>query len=210
MIGPIPKDLENLYDKANLRQKLYVKLRWRLCPFEEVEKYVPRKGKILDLGCGYGILANLMALKSKEREVLGIDGSAERIAVAKLSIGDRKNIQFFSQDIKDVAPGSCRGAVMTDFLHHIPLAVSKNLFKIIYEKLASDGTLVIQDADNFPRWKYFCSLLVDTSLNIGKPLYYRSAFEWKKTLEDFGFRVAIAKAQKDLPFPDIILICEKL
>src|SRR3989344_4651953 len=133
MIGPIPKDLENLYDKADWRQKLYVKLRWRLCPFEEVEKYVPQKGKILDLGCGYGILANFLILKSKEREVLGIDGSAERIAVANLSIGDRKNIRFFSQDIKDVAPGSCRGVAMTDFLHHIPLAVSENLFKIIYE-----------------------------------------------------------------------------
>jgi len=210
MISPIPKALENLYDRADWRQKLYVKLRWRLCPFEEVEKYVPQKGKILDLGCGYGILANFLTLKSKEREVLGIDGSAERIAVANLSIGDRKNIRFFSQDIKDVAPGSCRGVVMTDFLHHIPLAVSENLFKIIYEKLALGGTLVIQDADNFPRWKYFCSLLVDTLLNIGKPLYYRSALEWKKTLENFGFKVAIAKAQKDLPFPDIILICEKL
>lgn len=209
MIGKIPKELKNLYHRADWTAKLYLELRWRVCPCEEIEKYVPKKGKILDLGSGYGILANFLVLKSEEREVIGIDLSSKRINVAKLSLGNRKNIEFFNQDIKDVALKFCDGVVMTDFLHHIPPAVSQDLFKFIYKKLSPGGKLVIEEVDNVPRWKFFFSFFIDVILNIGEPLYNRPALEWKKILEDFGFRVKIVPAHQGFFLSPVLLICSK-
>lgn len=207
MIKGIPKDLENLYQKAGWKEKLYLKARWRLCPFEEIEKYLPLKGKIIDFGCGYGILANFLALKSGEREVIGIDSSPKRIEVAKLSVGDRKNLQFLNQDIRDITLEFCDGVVMTDFLHHISPAISRDVLKLIYRKLNSQGKLVIQDVDKLPRWKYFITLLIDRLLNIGRFLYYRSSTEWKKILEETGFKVEIVPAHQGLFLADVLLIC---
>ncbi|MDB5235136.1 MAG: phospholipid/glycerol acyltransferase, partial [Hymenobacter sp.] len=43
---------------------------------------LPKKGRILDIGCGYGFMANMLALSSKSRVVKGIDFDEENITVA--------------------------------------------------------------------------------------------------------------------------------
>ena len=47
--------------------------------YEQVSLFVPKKGRVLDLGCGYGFLSIFLALDSAERQVLGIDPSQKRI-----------------------------------------------------------------------------------------------------------------------------------
>lgn len=209
MVKKIPKDLHNLYQKAGWLDKLYLKLRWQLCPFEEIEKYVPQSGKIYDLGCGVGILSNLLAFKSPDREIIGVDLSLKRIKVADLSVGDRKNIRFFREDVKDFDLELCDGVVMTDFLHHVFPVVAERILKLIYKKLNPKGKLVIQEVDKFPRWKYLITFSIDRFLNLGKPLYYRLAKDWKEMLQKIGFKVEIIPAHQGLFLSDVLLICTK-
>lgn len=37
------------------------------------DRLVPQKGRITDIGCGYGPLCYMLAMLSPERELLGID-----------------------------------------------------------------------------------------------------------------------------------------
>ncbi len=63
MLDRIPPELFRFYSHQGLRVSLYAYLRWRLCPFEEIESHIPKEGKIIDVGCGYGLLAKYMILR---------------------------------------------------------------------------------------------------------------------------------------------------
>ena len=55
--------------------------------FRAVEKAVPARGKILDVGCGYGIVAHWLTMFSPERRVRGVDFDGEKIRVARATAG---------------------------------------------------------------------------------------------------------------------------
>ena len=116
----IPQEIKNLYQEFGWKVKLYAVLRWRLCPFEEIEKYLPRQGVALDIGCGYGLLANFLALKSDQRQVIGLDNSLKRLAVAKSTVKNRPNIKFIQKDVSALDLPACQAVVMSDVLHHLP------------------------------------------------------------------------------------------
>lgn len=69
----IPTFLYQLYSKSKLWIKIYIKLRWQLCPFEKIERLIPKKARVIDIGCGFGLLANYLALTSEDRAAVGID-----------------------------------------------------------------------------------------------------------------------------------------
>lgn len=209
-MNQIPSEIERLYDFLALKDKIYIKLRWRLCPFGIIEKFLPKKGIILDIGCGYGMLANLIALKSKEREVYGFDLSQRRITIAKKSIKNRKNIHFEAKHVKDLKLGSCDAIVMSDFLHHIPYNEQKAVIKQVYLKLKNKGVMLIQDIAKKPAWKYRFAASIDNILNFFPELYYIDIKAFKAFLEKNGFMVTVIRVDKGLPLPDVLFVCKKV
>ncbi|MBI3814479.1 MAG: class I SAM-dependent methyltransferase [Nitrospinae bacterium] len=95
----IPKTILEIYSSNSIIDRAYLNIRWRLCPFQKIEALIPQEGLIIDIGCGYGLLSNLIALKSHKRNVVGIDSSETRILTAQKTVKDRKNIKFLKQDI---------------------------------------------------------------------------------------------------------------
>jgi 2-polyprenyl-3-methyl-5-hydroxy-6-metoxy-1,4-benzoquinol methylase len=203
MIKKIPKEILQKY-KTN---STYIRLRWRLCPFELIESLVPEEGTIVDIGCGCGILANLMHLKHKERKIIGIDSSAKRIAIAKES---NSEINFLLSQADNLEIKRFDAAVMSDFLHHIEYKTQIKLLKKIYQRINKNGILLIQEICYRPFWKYIAVWFADHILNPGKRAYYRKAEEMASLLSKTGFHVEIIKADKDLPLSDIIYLCRKL
>ena len=61
------------YRKAPLGARLFVHGRAFLSDLAVVERYVPNKGFIVDLGCGHGLFACVLRESSPTRRVLGID-----------------------------------------------------------------------------------------------------------------------------------------
>src|SRR3989344_7137228 len=170
----LPDEIENLYDFLGPKERLYIKLRWRLCPFFLIERFLPSRGKIIDVGCGYGLLANLISL-NKNRDVYGFDLNAKRISIAKKTTGNRKNIHFELKNVKDLKLGSCDAIVMSDFLHHIPYKEQEALIKQAAGKLKKKGIIIIQDIGKKPLWKYLFASNLDLILNCFPRLYYRNA-----------------------------------
>ena len=67
--------------------RFHVAVRWRSCPFAQVEQHVPRAGRVLDLGCGHGSFALYLAARSAERTVTGVDVDADKLAAARQAAG---------------------------------------------------------------------------------------------------------------------------
>ena len=209
MLSKIPSELFRFYSGLGRKVALYARLRWRLCPFEEIEKYVPKEGSIIDIGCGYGLLANFLVLKSAKREVTGIDLSLERIKVAQKTTDNRKKIQFKLMDALDLQLEKYDTLVMSDFLHHINCEAQGELLARCYQDLPTGSFLIIEEVDNRPLWKYWFAIINDKILNIGERQFFRNHREFQKLLQGIGFSVKIKKVDKHLPLSDVLFICEK-
>jgi len=205
----IPQELFNLYSDLGVGVKWYVRLRWLICPFEKIAQHVPLKGTIVDVGCGYGLLSNLLALTSQERDVIGIDLSPRRIRVAQRTVKDRRNIKFLLQDASSLRVEKCDVFVMSDFLHHLSYRHQEELLAVCCQKLSKNGLLIMEEVDGKPYWKYQLTIIVDGLLNLGERIYFRNSSEYVKLLSRIGFQVSTEAAHKGLPFSDILYLCKK-
>ncbi len=199
----------NEYKELKLLDRIYTRLRWRLCPFNKIESNIPKEGLIVDLGCGYGILANLLYLKSKKRKIIGMDISSKRIKIAKKSERKNKKLKFIEKDITKSNIKKVDAIVMTDFLHHIKYKDQEKLIAKLNKKLNNNGKLIILDINKNKKLKYFFTVLLDRTLNYGEPAYYRTEEDMKKILEKNGFKVKSFMVDERLPMPDILFVAEK-
>ena len=205
----IPQELFSLYSDLGAIVTWYARLRWRVCPFEKIAQHVPLKGTIVDVGCGYGLLSNLLALASEEREVIGIDLSPKRIKVAQGTVRDRRNIKFLRQDANSLKVEKCNVFLMSDFLHHLPYQHQDELLALCYQKLSKNGLLIIEEVDDKPFWKYRFNIIADGLLNLGQRIYFRNSSEYLRLLSSIGFGVKTEVAHKDLPLSDVLYLCKK-
>ncbi len=210
MLPKIPPYLLELYKPLSNWESFYLRTRWRLCPYELVESLLPQRGKILDVGCGYGLLANLIASKCRARSVVGIDLSASRVRVAKRSVKGRSNIMFLYGDVESLEIAQYDLVVMTDVLHHMDESKAKIVLERISFSLRRNGVLVILDVEKEPFWKFYITYVIDRFLNPEGRLYYRSVPEMGRLLQSFSLAVEkIIPADKGLPLSDIIYLCKK-
>jgi len=180
-----------------------------LCPFEEIERYVPKEGRVIDIGCGYGLLANFLVLRSSKRDVTGIDLSVGRISVAQKTTDNRKKIQFKLMDALDLQLGKYNAVIMSDFLHHIDCETQEELLARLYQKLPPGGLVIIEEVDSRPLWKYWFAIMSDKILNVGERQFFRNHREFQKLLERTGFHVKTKEVNKGIPLSDILFICKK-
>jgi len=210
VLSRIPLELLERYKPLSAWESFYLRTRWRLCPFETVESHVPRKGSVLDFGCGYGMLSNFLALKGPDRQVLGIDLNKARIEVAVRSSQGHPEVSFQLGDVRDFQGIPFDAVVMTDVLHHIDEDHVRVLLRIIRSCLSDDGTLVVLDVDRTPLRKFYTTYLIDRLLNLTRSLHYRSRTLLTLLLSQSGFWVQrVVPADQDLPLSDVIYLCKK-
>ncbi|MBN2126724.1 MAG: class I SAM-dependent methyltransferase [Deltaproteobacteria bacterium] len=210
MLPGIPEDLLALYRPLSPWESFYLRNRWRLCPYGAIEACLPREGRILDFGCGYGLLANLLVLRGPSREVVGIDLNRGRIETARRSVKGRRNLSFRFGDIQRLGPERFHAVVMTDVLHHIDDARTAALMYRIRDSLMKGGMLTVLDVDRRPRWKSAAARAIDRLLNPGQRLYYRSRAETTELLAAFGLHPEkVYPVHRGLPLSDVLYLCRK-
>jgi len=209
IIMRIPSDLLGLYMPLSPEKLFYIKVRWRIIPVEAIERMVPQKGRIYDIGCGAGLLSNLLALRSGQREVIGIDLSKEKILISKNTVKDRKNVRFEQGDILDYIFRDPDVVVACDMLHHIPFERQRPLIEHIYAALKKGGLLLVQDIDKAPWHKYLFALGVDKVLNKMEKTYYRRSEELVDILRETGFVVEMRRIDRGYPIAAVMYLCRK-
>lgn len=206
----MPEGLDLLYAPCGAWVRSYVWLRWRLCPFALIAAELPEQGLVVDVGCGYGLLANLLALRSPKSLVHGIDRSGGRIAVAQRTVGTRDNVRFLRRDLDEVELPCCAAVVATDVLHHLSFPLQARLLERIYAALEPGGRLVLLEVDRqWGSWKYWYVFLVDRLLNVGATVCHSAARDLMARARGIGFHVQVRSVDHHLPFPDVLLVCRK-
>jgi 2-polyprenyl-3-methyl-5-hydroxy-6-metoxy-1,4-benzoquinol methylase len=203
-------ELIRLYNNQDVYIRFYVKARSRLLKLDYYLKFLPRRGLIIDVGCGYGVLANYMSLYLPDSQIIGIDLNIKRIDAALKTIGSRKNINFLAEDATQWVWPDCTGISMTDFLHHVSPPEQEKVLHKAFQSLKKDGVLLISEVDTTakPAYRYWASYLSDRFLYPLTWSYFRKPSELTGILSRLGFKVETINLS-DRIFAGILYICRK-
>ena len=147
-----------LFDGAPRGDRFHVRARWWSCPFPEIQFRVPVVGRILEVGCGHGLLSLYLALSAPGRVVEGVDIDEHKIVLAQAAaarLRDGEAAVTFSTSASGALPdGPFDAIVINDVLYLMPEAVRRDVLAACVDRLAPQGVLVIKEIDDHPRWKY--------------------------------------------------------
>ena len=195
--------------RGQLHGTLYMPLRWVINPFEKIDSYMPNSGTILDLGCGEGVMAVLMALSSSKRQVIGIDNNREKIQLGKSIATKIPNLSFRLQDILKTKLEKVDGLVLSDFLHHTPVAQHQNILKKIARSTKKGGIVVIKEVDSSEFLRSKLARFWDLIFYPLEKTYYWDFRKLKKVLQQLGFKVEVKRETRFFPSSTTLFICRK-
>ncbi|MBS0254996.1 MAG: class I SAM-dependent methyltransferase [Proteobacteria bacterium] len=115
-----------------------------------VRDWAPGARRILELGCGEGYSTERLARLFPEAEILAVDIAAN---IGRLYAGPADRVSFriaYAEDLAAELPGHFDLVVLTDVLHHVPLALRPSLLGAARDLLAPGGVLAFKDWER--RW----------------------------------------------------------
>jgi 2-polyprenyl-3-methyl-5-hydroxy-6-metoxy-1,4-benzoquinol methylase len=148
-----------LFDHAPKRDRLHVRGRFRTCPVSVIDEAVPRTGRVLEVGCGHGLVSAYLALSAGGRDVTGVDIDARKIAVASHAQSHADpttaHLHFEHTEAGSLPAGPWDAIVIVDVLYLLDRPDEQALLHECLGRLADDGVLVLKETDVVPRWKHW-------------------------------------------------------
>ena len=183
-------------------------LEWYLRVKMRIEKYyqpynelIPRKGEILDLGCGYGFISYMLGYTAPERKITGVDYDSEKIRVAANCITKNANINFFCEDITHYELGRKDAILLSDVLHYLPQASQEDLLIRCMESLNPGGMMLIRDADTDQEHRhrktkiteYFSTKILgfNKTISESKSLFFTSFLHISRIVKEKGLTIEV-------------------
>jgi 2-polyprenyl-3-methyl-5-hydroxy-6-metoxy-1,4-benzoquinol methylase len=174
---------------------------------------LPEEGRILDVGCGFGLFAAYFGQTQPRRRIVGVDHDAKRIELAR-HVTERLGLdghEFVAGDARDAAVrGPFQGAYVLDVMHHIPESDQEALLARLRDLLVPGGVLVLKDITTEPWFGLKFTEAMDR-LMVGwdEPLAYRHHRDWGDMLTRLGFRVRAVRVPDLLPYPHVVIAARK-
>jgi len=183
-------------------------LRKILCPFNKIEALVPENGDILDVGCGHGTFAEILAKKSKNRRVLGIDPSSSKISYAKKKERVSKNIKFKKGYLEDVKNQKFDCVTVIDVLYLLSPADMVKFLKNVKNLLRKKGVLILKTDSREPKMLTRLLEIEETIMvkllkfthSDTKKLYFLDRKEYRRVIKKAGLNIIKEKVFTSL-FP---------
>ena len=206
------REIRNSYDSLIIRS--YVWARFVIIHIDILDlmdRLLPKQGKILDMGCGFGLFSLFLAIRCPERVIHGVDISSRRIeaarkAASRLGLG---NVEFECADIRDYAvQGDWDGVFTLDLLHHVPPSSRLDFLRAARAHLSPEGVLIIKDITTTPWHKMVFTWLLDLSIAGPCRVWYQHHDDQAAELESLGFETQFRRLSDRLPYPHVVFRCQ--
>jgi short-subunit dehydrogenase/uncharacterized protein YbjT (DUF2867 family)/SAM-dependent methyltransferase len=183
-------------------------LKHSLYPVGLLAKILPASGTVADLGCGEGMLANLLARNLVGARFHGIDTNASKIELAKQNAP--RNASFACQDINEWESPPVAAVIFNDVLHHRDDAEQGRMLAKAFAMLEDDGTLILKEVDARDGFDLFWTRLWDRRLYAEDTLNFHTRDEWERALGQAGFRLlAIHRVKHPWPASRTVFVATK-
>ena len=206
----------DLYKDQSPGVRLHTWLRAWTAPLDVIVAAIPEAGSLLDVGCGHGLIANQVALRSPRARVLGIDLSETKIAAARASVGSRTNVEFRLAPLEGIAESGFDSVSLIDVLYLVPAASWGSFLKACFEKLVPGGLFVLKEVGTQPRWKFerlklqeFMSTRI-LRITKGDTMHFEGGDELRQRLMGIGFEsAAIQRLDQGYSSPHLLLTARR-
>jgi SAM-dependent methyltransferase len=179
--------------------------------------------RVLDLGCGQGMLEALLAAVHAEpaawpsgwrpapapRAIRGIELDPRAAERARSAADARATIEC--GDIREAPFGTADAIVILDVLHYIEPASQDAVLERVRAALAPGGVLLLRVADARPTLRFRITIAIDRlSLRLrgGRPGAYhcRPLEDWCRRLGELGFAIEARPMSGGTPFANVLLV----
>lgn len=174
-----------------------------MLPLKLIDQEMPKKGTIVDLGCGEGIIAKYLA-NNKNRKIIGVDLDKKRLVNS-----NQKNLSFKYADIRNFKFSNIDAVVISDVLHHMDFDDQKKVLKNISVGLKKKGLLIIKEIDTQEFIRGKLSRFWDFVFYPKDKIYFNNAKKLTKKLGSLGFQVTIKRPVRFFPGSTTLFICRK-
>ena len=209
----------NAIPGISLGTKVFLHLRWLLTPYGRMAAYVPKAGKVLDVGCGHGLLAMEMALSGPNRRVLATDHDVARIALATQAGTGITNLTFDVSSGSPVTAGQFDAIMMIDFLHYFSPEQQDDMIAQAFANLSPGGWLLAREVDSqgglisklnqfYEKMATMTGFTQSNTIQAKENLSFKSQSGWEAKFTEHGFRVRSEPCSSPI-FADILYICQK-
>jgi 2-polyprenyl-3-methyl-5-hydroxy-6-metoxy-1,4-benzoquinol methylase len=173
------------------------------------------EGRILDVGCGFGLFAAYFGQTHPRRRIVGVDPDARRIGIARRvaeRVGTSEH-RFIAGDVRDAGlerEGPFQAAYVLDVMHHLPKDDQRRVLERLRDVLVPGGMLLVKDITTEPAFGLLFTEALDR-LMVGwhEPLSYRHHHEWGEMLGELGFKVRMVRVPDVLPYPHVVISATK-
>lgn len=140
--------------------RAHVTVRALSCPIDAVLRHLPDRGRVLDVGCGHGLLSVAAALGGPDRTVCGVDVDVDKISHARaVAAGLDGRVSFEATAPGELPRGPWDAIMILDVLYLLDEPTQRALLQQCVERLAPGGVLLVKEIARTPRWKYRVSEL---------------------------------------------------
>lgn len=189
---------------------------------------IPNGARIVDIGCGQGVLAALLAAAESARTwpadfapapkswtLTGFDlrtGAVRHGQRALADLGERVTLK--AGDARHEPLPSCDVTVILDVLHYIDFTAQHDLLRRIHAALVPGGMLLLRVGDAAQGWRFRVTLAGDWLITLvrGTPwprFWCRSQGQWIARLTELGFEATATPMSEGTPFANVLLVCRR-
>lgn len=191
---------------------------------------LPARARVLDLGCGQGLLASLLAAVDRHHRQQGWPRDWAHPPVQARYTGielmprdvERARAAFASSgvDAAVLCGDICRlplpdsdVVVILDVLHYFPHDAQAELLQRVRQALGPAGRLLLRIGDVADRRRFRVSQWVDRTVTRIRghrvtPTFCRPLDEWRHLLEGLDFRVTALPMSQGTPFANVLLVAD--
>jgi SAM-dependent methyltransferase len=184
-----------------------------------------RRARVLDLGCGQGLLAALLVAARgtwisgawpdhwppppQPSTIRGIEVVARYVERAHRALACRA--EFVTGDIRTVDFGIADGIVILDVLQYLEYADQRRILERAHKALSGGGILLLRVGNAAGGIRFALGKMLDQMVVLArggglKGLHCRSAAEWRHLLSSTGFASEAVPMSSGTPFANVLII----
>lgn len=189
---------------------------------------LPDRGKLLDLGCGQGVLMALLLAARQQfnrgqwphdwpkppmhLDIHGIELRPDRVRAAQKAFAGEAIVEL--GDIRHTDFSDCAVISILDVLLYLDENAQIDVLERLSKSLPCGGLLLLREADASAGTSFQITQWAERIAGIAygrlwQKLSFRSSHEWKKLLEQMNFSVEMQSMSEGTPFANVLYVATK-